>query len=135
MAAYLAGCHSNVGNDSALTGAHFVNDTGSFMLDMGGAILDTDFVLAFKGDLELRGTPSGVSDPSAAPVTVVIAGVQPDSDVKLANSANSVEGQVHHLIYAGGTFGFTTKAAFAVATPTWTSGAATGPSDNPKVLS
>lgn len=92
-------------NDSALTGAHFVNDTGSFTLDMGGAILDTDFVLAFKGDFELRGTPSGVSDPSVAPVTVVIAGVQPDSDVKLANSANSVEDQVHHLIYAGGTFG------------------------------
>ena len=92
-------------NDSALTGAHFVNDVGFYMLDMGGATLDGDFVLAFKGDLELRGTPSGVSDPDLAPVTVVLAGVQPDSDIKLANSANSVEGQVHHLIYAGGTFG------------------------------
>ena len=92
-------------NDSALTGAHFVNDTGAFTLDMGGAVFDSDFVLAFKGDLELRGTPSGVSDPAIAPVTVVIAGAQSDSDVKLTNSANSVEGQVHHLIYAGGTFG------------------------------
>jgi len=92
-------------NDSALAGAHFVNDTGSFTLDMAGATFDGDFVLAFKGDLELRGTPSGVSDPALAPVTVVIAGAQSDSDVKLASSANSVEGQVHHLIYAGGTFG------------------------------
>lgn len=92
-------------NDSALTGAHFVNDPGEYILDMGGAVFDSDFVLAFKGDLELRGTPNGVSDPAIAPVTVVIAGVQPDSDVKLTNSSNSVEGQVHHLIYAGGTFG------------------------------
>jgi hypothetical protein len=91
-------------NDTALTGAHFVNDTGSHTLDMDKAVFDTDFVLAFKGDLDLLGTPNGVSDPSVAPVSLIIAGVQPDSDIKLGNSANSVEGQVHHLIYAGGTF-------------------------------
>ncbi len=92
-------------NDSALTGAHYVKDTGFYTLDMGGATLDSDFVLAFKGDLELRGTPSGVSDPALAPVTVVIAGVDSTSDVTLANSSNSIDGQVHHLIYAGGEFG------------------------------
>ncbi len=92
-------------NDSALTGAHFVNDPGSFTLNMDKAILAGDFVLAFKGDLEVRGTPNGVSDPALAPATVVIAGVEPTSDVTMANSANSVEGQIHHLIYAGGTFG------------------------------
>jgi hypothetical protein len=91
-------------NDSALTGAHYVEDTGSYTLRMDGATLDTDFVLAFEGDLELRGTPSGVSDPAVAPVTVVIAGVEPTSDVSLAQTSNSIEGQVHHLIYAGGTF-------------------------------
>jgi len=93
------------GHRSNLDGAHFVNDGSSYVLDMGGVTLDGDFVLAFKGDLELRGTPSGVSDPDLAPVTVLLAGVQPDSDIKLANNANSVEGQVHHLIYSGGTFG------------------------------
>jgi hypothetical protein len=92
------------GNDTALTGAHFVQEPAAYTLDMSGAVFDTDFVLAFKGDLELRGTPSGVLDPSVAPVSVIIAGVQPDSDIKLSNNANSVEGQVHHLIYAGGTF-------------------------------
>ncbi len=94
-------------NDDALSGAHFVNDTGSYTLDMGGVTLDGDFVLAFKGDLEVRGTPSGVSDPAVAPATVVIAGVRADSDVTLGVSANSIEDQVHHLIYAGGTFGAT----------------------------
>jgi hypothetical protein len=92
-------------NDSALTGAHYVKDTGSYTLDMGGATLDGDFVLAFTGDLELIGTPSGVSDPALAPATVVIAGIESTSDVTLSNSANSIEGQVHHLIYSGGTFG------------------------------
>jgi hypothetical protein len=92
-------------NKGALTGAHHVKDTSAFTLDMGGATLTGDFVLAFKGDLELRGTPNGVSDPSLAPVTVVLAGTESDSDVTLANSSNSIKDQVHHLIYAGGTFG------------------------------
>ena len=92
-------------NEDALTGAHYVKDTSAFTLDMDKVTLTGDFVLAFKGDLEVRGTPSGVSDPSLAPVTVLLAGTEGTSDVKLANSANSVPGQVHHLIYAGGTFG------------------------------
>jgi len=92
-------------NDSALYGAHFVDDIGSYTINMDKVTLDGDFVLAFRGDLEVRGTPSGVTDPALAPATVVIAGVEPTSDVKMANSANSVEGQIHHLIYAGGTFG------------------------------
>ena len=92
-------------NESALSGAHFVNDSGSFTLNMDKAILDDDFVLVFKGDLEMRGTPNGISDPTKAPVTIVIAGAEPTSDVKMANSANSVKDQIHHLIYAGGTFG------------------------------
>lgn len=92
-------------NTGGLTGAHFVEDTGAYTLEMGGVTLDGDFVLAFEGDVELRGTPSGVSDPALAPATVVIAGVDTNSDVTLANSSNSIEDQVHHLIYAGGTFG------------------------------
>jgi hypothetical protein len=91
-------------NKMALGGAHFVNDTGSFTLEMGGTKLSGDFILAFKGDLELKGTPNGVTNPALAPVTVVIAGVESTSDVTLSNSSNSIEGQVHHLIYAGGTF-------------------------------
>lgn len=93
-------------NKNALTGAHYVKTAHAtqYTLNMGGVKLAGDFVLAFKGDLELKGTPNGVTDPALAPVTVVIAGVEPTSDVTLTNSSNSIEGQVHHLIYSGGTF-------------------------------
>jgi hypothetical protein len=91
---------------NALTGAHYVKNAGPdpYTLNMGGVKLAGDFVLAFKGDLELKGTPNGVTNPALAPVTVVIAGIESTSDVTLSNSSNSIEGQVHHLIYAGGTF-------------------------------
>ncbi len=91
-------------NKNSLKGAHFVSGTAAYTLDMGGTKLSGDFILAFKGDLELKGTPNGVTNPALAPVTVVIAGVEPTSDITLSNSSNSIEGQVHHLIYAGGTF-------------------------------
>lgn len=91
-------------NADDVHGAHFVNDSGTYTLDLGGDELSGDFVLAFKGDLTLRGSPSGVTDPSLAPATVALAGVEPTSNVTLASSSSSVEGQIHHLIYSAGTF-------------------------------
>ena len=100
--------YNQTSNKNALKGAHYIKNAyagpGPYPLDMGGVKLAGDFVLAFKGDLELRGTPNGVTNAALAPVTVVIAGVDTTSDVTLSNSSNSIEGQVHHLIYAGGTF-------------------------------
>ena len=88
-------------NKSALSGAHYVTDAGSYTIDFGGSYLASDFVLAFDGSLTLRKAPTG-SD--LAPATVAIVGVQTTSEVVLAQSANSIENEVHHLIYSAGSF-------------------------------
>ncbi len=88
-------------NSGALSGAHYVTDTGPYTLDLGGAYLTDDFILAFDGDLTVKKTPSG-SD--LAPATIVLVGVQTTSKITLAQSSNSIEDVVHHLIVSYGEF-------------------------------
>ena len=88
-------------NTGALSGAHYVQDSGSYTLDMGGTYLTDDFILVFDGSLTLKKTPSGSA---LTPATVVLVGLDTTSVVTVAQSANSIENEVHHLIYTNGTF-------------------------------
>lgn len=93
-------------NKGALSGAHYVRDPGAYTMDYGGAFLTGHFVLAFDGDLTIRKTPAGSS---LAPAYIVWAGMQPTSDLTLAQSANSINGSVHHIGVTQGTFAATNQ--------------------------
>ena len=89
-------------NKGNLSGAHHIADASSYVLDFGGAYLDDHFVLAFDGSLTVKKTLTGSA---LAPAQIVLAGLQSDSDVLLAQSANSIEDVVHHLVVTQGDFG------------------------------
>ena len=89
-------------NQSTLGGAHYVQDSGFYLLDFGGTYLTDNFVLVFDGSLTVKKTPSGSS---LAPAQIVLVGTTASSDILLAQSANSIEDVVHHLIVTEGSFG------------------------------
>ncbi len=88
-------------NKASLSGAHYVQDGGSYTLDLGGAYLADDFVLVFDGSIVVKKTPTGSA---LSPATLLLVGLNPTSDVTLAQSANSIENSVHHLIVSYGSF-------------------------------
>ena len=89
-------------NKGALSGAHYVQDAGSYLLDFNGAYLTDHFLLAFDGSLTVKKTPSGSA---LAPAQIVLIGMNTTSDIILGQAANSIENVVHHLIKTEGSFG------------------------------
>ena len=89
-------------NKGALSGAHYVQDASSYLLDFNGAYLTEHFLLAFDGSLTVKKTPSGSA---LTPAQIVLIGMNTTSDIILAQSANSIENVVHHLIKTEGSFG------------------------------
>ena len=89
-------------NKSTLSGAHYVQDVGSYLLDLNGSYLSDHFVLVFDGSLTVKKAPSGSA---LAPAQIVLVGMNTTSDILMAQSANSIENVVHHLIVTQGSFG------------------------------
>lgn len=93
-------------NRANVSGWHYVEDTGTFNLRLGvggGTTFDGDFLLAYEGSLEIDGASS--IDPTAAPVTISIVGVTPDTSGLLFGKNMTSDDNQRWLLYSAGTVG------------------------------
>jgi hypothetical protein len=93
-------------NQDNVEGWHYVEDAGSNTLKLGvggGTTFTDDFLLAYEGSLTLEGASS--IDPAAAPVTISIIGVVPDSSELLFGKNMTSDDNQRWLLYSAGTVG------------------------------
>jgi hypothetical protein len=87
---------------TALTGAHYVQNTGqSTSWNMNGHTFADDFILVVDGSVTLAGSPS--FDAANAPITVTVAGNQATSQVSAGAPVLVTSDDLRFLIYSKGT--------------------------------
>ncbi len=89
------------GNKNALSGQHYVKDTGSYTWSLFKATFAEDFVLVVDGQLEITKAPT--PDPAAVPIWVTVVGNQSTSKITLGQNFKSTE-SLRYLVFSKGEF-------------------------------